>query len=403
MGVIIKRYLSNRIIVLSIIVLFVVLAGLQAMLLKPMTVKGEDKVERLYKRYNNYVIFKESFHHLKNGKDLYVLHQDEHFDLYKYSPTFSVFFGFFAIFPDWFGLSLWNLLNALVFSLAIYYLPKIPNDQKGLILIVCLIELMTSMQNQQSNALIAGLLILSFGLLERDKSFWAILCIMLTIYIKLFGALGFVLLIFYPNKWKSILYGIFWFIALYLLPFIYISVQQYTALCLSWRDMLAHDHSASLGLSVMGWLHSWFNFRINKALVVAFGLLCFSLPFYKFSEYKNYRFKLLSLASILLWIVIFNHKAESPTFIIALAGAAIWYVSGERNKINTTLFVLAFIFTSLSPTDVFPRAIRVNYVVPYVLKAVPCILIWFKMIYDLVAREVKPLEFELEDKPKIVI
>lgn len=48
-----------------------------------------------YNRYNNYTIFEKSFHHLKNNQDLYVLYPQEHFDLYKYTPTFSVFFWIF--------------------------------------------------------------------------------------------------------------------------------------------------------------------------------------------------------------------------------------------------------------------------------------------------------------------
>jgi hypothetical protein len=41
--------------------------------------------------------------------------------------------------------------------------------QKGLILIASAIELTTSMQNEQSNALIAGLLIFSFTLCEKEN------------------------------------------------------------------------------------------------------------------------------------------------------------------------------------------------------------------------------------------
>ena len=48
------------------------------------------------------------------------------------------------------------------------------------------------------------------------------------------------------------------------------------------------------------------------------------------------------------------------------------------------ILLLAFVFTILSPTDLFPKSVRVNFVVPYVLKAVPCILIWVKIIFDLV-------------------
>ncbi|MEP6804623.1 MAG: hypothetical protein ABI892_08875, partial [Flavobacterium sp.] len=51
---------------------------------------------------------------------------------------------------------------------------------------------------------------------------------------------------------------------------------------------------------------------------------------------------------------------------------------------------LAFVFTALSPTDVFPPFIRNEWMKPYVIKAVPCILIWAKITYDLLAVKLRP-------------
>ena len=81
-------------------------------------------------------------------------------------------------------------------------------------------------------------------------------------------------------------------------------------------------------------------------------------------------------------MVIFNHKAESPTFVIAMAGVAIWFVMSPKNWANYTLLVLAFVFTSLSPTDIFPKTIRDNIVNPYCLKGVACIAVWLKINID---------------------
>jgi len=85
----------------------------------------------------------------------------------------------------------------------------------------------------------------------------------------------------------------------------------------------------------------------------------------------------------LIWIVIFNHKAESPTYIIALSGVAIWYFSKEKNVVNLALLFLAFFLTSLAVTDIFPKVLREKIIIPYMVKAVPCIIIWLKITYDL--------------------
>ena len=54
-----------------------------------------------------------------------------------------------------------------------------------------------------------------------------------------------------------------------------------------------------------------------------------------------------------------------------------------KNKLNLSLIILAFILTSLSPTDLFPKPIRLNYVIPYSLKALPAVLIWIMIGYEL--------------------
>jgi len=377
---ILVRAISNYKIILAIVLLFAIAASFQSYFQQARTF-GESTIK--YTNYNNYVIFEQSFFHLTENKDLYQLYPEEHWDLFKYSPSFSLFFGFFAIFPDLIGLNLWNILNAITLMLAIYYLPKVDLKQKGLIVLIFLIELMTSMQNEQSNALIAGLIILAFGLLERQNYAMASFCLVFSVFIKLFGIVGFALFLFYPHKWKLILYTAAGSIILFALPLLVVDFQQLTLLYSSWGNMLKADHSGSYGFSVMGWLQSWFGFAANKLSVVAAGVILFLLPLMRFNLYKNYLFRILTLSSVLLWIVIFNHKAESPTFIIAMAGVSIWFIIGDKNLLNNILFISAIVFTSLSPTDIFPRLLREEYVIPYSLKVFPCIMIWLAILYKM--------------------
>lgn len=340
-----------------------------------------------YNTYNNYTIFKQSFYHLIDEKDIYFPYPLEHWDIYKYSPTFALLFGMFAVLPDSMGLTLWNLLNALILVFAVYYLPRLTTLQKGLILLACVIESMTAIQNEQSNGLMAGLIILAFGLCERQKLFLAALCLVISVYIKIFGVVAFSLFLFYPGKIKMGFYTLLWMFVLFLLPLIVIDFYQLNFLYKSWGVMLSHDHFVSQGLSVMGWLETWFSIKANKIGLALIGAFLFLLPFVKINKYNEYGFRLLGLSSVLIWIVIFNHKAESPTFIIAMAGASIWYFMRKRNALDTLLFFSAIIFTTLSPTDVFPPGIRKSFIEPYVLKAVPCILIWIKIIFEMMRKE----------------
>lgn len=338
---------------------------------------------REYTHYNNYLVFKQSFFNLVTGKDLYILYPDIVWDYFKYSPTFALLMAPFAMLPDMIGLILWNLLNALVLFFAVKYLPGKEDKTKALILWFIALELLTSIQNSQSNGLLAGLLVFSFVFFERRNVLLASLFIVLSFYIKLFGIAAAVLFLLYPDKLKFIAYSVLWFILLGILPLLAVSPEQLIFLYRSWANLLASDQAVSYGLSVMGILQSWFHLMPPKYLVLGLGTILLLLPFLNLRSYGNFQFRNLLLASLLIWVIIFNHKAESPTYIIAMAGVAVWYFTQPKRVINLVLLLLALALTSLSPTDLFPRYLRDHLFSPYKLKALPVILVWVKIQSDL--------------------
>jgi len=278
------KVISNRKIIIGLFLLLSVFASFQAQLLSK---KSFEETGVKYSKYNNYIIFKQSFSHLIENKDLYQYYPKEHKDLYKYSPTFSVFFGIFTVVPDSVGLTVWNIINAFIFLVAVYYLPRLTLKQKGVILLICLLEFMTSIQNQQSNALLAGLIILTFGLLEKRNYWLATFCIVFSIYIKVFGIVGLALFLFYPEKWKLALYTLGWSLLLFVLPLLFINLDQLMFLYKSWGHLLDNDHTVSYGFSVMGWLHTWFGFDPGKQIILILGVLIFMVPLVRIKEYKN--------------------------------------------------------------------------------------------------------------------
>jgi len=364
-----------------------ILASVQAVLLGLKTFTPDGP---LYTHYNNYVIFTQSFFHLLADKDLYILYPTEHWDLYKYSPTFALFFGVFAYLPDLVGLSIWNALNAVVLFAGVMALPKLSDKQKSLVLVVLVLELMTSLQNAQSNAMMAGLMIWAFAALERRHYLAATFFIMATVYIKIFGLVAMAMFLFYPRKDKLALYSALWAIVLFVLPLVVVDWQQLVFLYQSWLHLLQDDHSASFGFSVMGWLYTWFGISADKLVVLGTGVLLFCLPLLRFNLYQNFNYRIFTLCSVLIWVIIFNHKAESATFVIAMSGIAIWFFAQDFRRENLVLLILAIVFTSLSPTDLFPKFIRKGVLEPYVVKVVPCILIWAKIIWDMLKLQPMP-------------
>lgn len=224
--------------------------------------------------YGNYQIFKNSFLHLINHKNLYQYFKNEHTDLYKYSPTFALLMFPMALLPDLLGLFVWNLLN--IFFVICGYL-EIPflNKTSNYGRVFILLEAITSLTNSQSNCIMAALILCAFLLLENKNTALASLLLVLTVYIKLFGIIAFVMFLFYPNKVKAILYSLLWAILLFLLPVLVIPFTELLQQYKDWSYLLANDYSVSNGFSVMGWLSTWFSFSFSKGLVVGVGFLIF--------------------------------------------------------------------------------------------------------------------------------
>ena len=391
-GARLKKYFLDLKIVLLIYFITISIASVHKYLLPATLERGV-----VYTKFNNFLIFKSSFYHLLQNKDLYVPHLADHYDLYKYSPTFAFLMFSFAWLPDLPGVLIWNLLNGLLLFFAIKALPQLQDKIKVFILWFILFELITSVQNFQSNGLMAALLTLGFVAVENKKEMWATLFLVISVYIKLFGLVGFVFFFFSENKKKFILFSVIWFILLGLLPLVVISPEFLLQLYKSWFRLLMTDRGVSYGLSILGVLKSWFHIVSFKIPITILGAVILLLPLFRFHFYGNYNYRLLFLSSLLIWVVIFNHKAESPTYIIAVCGVAIWYFTQKSTTINTILLIFIFVLTCLSSTEIYPHDFQRQFLRPLALKAVPCILVWFKIIYELTMNKFTPTFPERKD------
>jgi hypothetical protein len=369
-----KIILSRNFLLVAMILISVVIALQQYLL-------GPDK-------YNNYIIFRNSFQHLVAGMDLYGFTPDQH-DLYLYSPPFAVMMLPFAYLPDLAGLLLWTLINAFSLYFAIRLLPNLSQPKRVAFFFIIFLDMVTALQNMQTNSLIAGCLLLAFACFERQKVFLAALCITLCFYVKIFGLLGAGLFLFYPQKDKFILGMLFWTVVIFFIPLIFVPFHQFQFLYESWMHRTANmqnGHSNHL-LSVMDLIKAWFGTPVPLVPAQITGLIILALPLLRISQYKAFRFRELMTASLLVWCVIFNHLAESPSFVIALCGVALWFVNEKATPITIFLLALTLLLSSLSPTDLFPKYLREHYVIPYVLKGLPCVLVWIYMQYELLTKQ----------------
>ncbi|TAE72906.1 MAG: DUF2029 domain-containing protein [Bacteroidetes bacterium] len=334
---------------------------------------------------NFYVMYEYSFFHLIENKNLYPAYPKEYEDVFLYSPTFSVLMAFFAIFPTFFGIIFWNLFNTLILYYAIKYI-AIDDNKKVLIWWFGLHEALTALQRTQPNVMITGLIIFTFVFFERKQIFWATCMIVFGFYIKIYGILGAALFLLYRDKLRFSLYFGFWLVFFGLLPLIFISPNQLVYLYVEWYKALVLEAKVdtALDVSLLSFIQQNI-YQIEDKYLILSGIIIFCLPYLRYKMYSEFRFRFLYLANILLWVILFSPASESSTYVIAVYGVAIWYVSSNDSIDYYKIFLMIFVFilTSLSPSDLFPNFVRDQYIKPMVLKALPCILVWFYVMYDL--------------------
>lgn len=235
-------------------------------------------------RYNNYLIFENTFRNLLQEKSLYAPYPSYHDDANHYGPIFSVLIAPFALMHNWIGLLFWNLFNCFLLFKAIQTLP-LSEDKKvviGYIAIPCLIE---SMLNQQFNAGAAALMILSYTQINRDKGIWSALCIVLGTFIKLYGIVGLAFFFFTKKKPAFVLWLMMWSIVIFLLPMLFASPDFVAQSYIDWKNSLIGKNMINVSgegidISIMGFFRQLFDIpKVSNFLFLTVGTLLFMLPF----------------------------------------------------------------------------------------------------------------------------
>jgi len=121
------------------------------------------------------------------------------------------------------------------------------------------------------------------------------------------------------------------------------------------------------------------------------GLLAFGSTYLRFDKFRQEGFQLLMLASVLLFTVLFSTGSEQNTYLIAMVGVAVWFVIQPHpiKKWQWGMLAFVFIFTSMAPSDLFPRFLYKNYMQPYSLMAFPCLLVWIVIVYEMLFKQSK--------------
>lgn len=334
------------------------------------------------RRCNNFLIFRAAYEHLVRGADLYALHPAEHADLFKYSPTFALLFAPFARLPYAWALLGWNLLNVMLLYWAVRLV--MPRSERLAAIQLTGIGLVTTIDGTQSNGLVAALIVLAFAALERDRIARAAVAIVAGTLVKIFPLAAAAFVLPRRDRWRVVATCAAVGAAFVLLPLLVTPAATLVAQYQSWYAMGAAD-AVDRGASVMRILHRLAGYDGPNWPVQLVGTIVVLLPvIVRPSRWADASFRREFLASLLVYAVVFNHKSEQPSFIIALTGVAIWYAGSPRGGVWDVLTGATFTATvPVFMTVVAPGLVADSIDGPLLVAATCCTAVWLMMQAEL--------------------
>ena len=346
---------------------------------------------------NNYRIFRGVFWHTLQCTSLYAEYPLEYYDVNHYGPFFSLVIAPFALIPIPLGLVFWCIALSLTLYFAITR-STFSSWQQMFVLWFCSETLLTSLFMQQFNIAIAAIIIASYALIEKERDFWAAFLIVLGTFVKLYGIVGLAFFFFSRHKGKFVLSLLFWGVVLFVAPMIISSPDYVMSQYHEWFVCLVEKNGENLAseaqnISALGMVRRMLgNPEYSDLLILAPALVLFALPYLRLKQWRNEGFRMTLLASVLLFTVLFSTGSESSSYIIALSGVCVWYFAApwQRGKADIWLLVFVFLLSSMGSSDLYPRAIKREYIQAYSLKALPCLIVWLKLCWEMMVKSYQP-------------
>ena len=361
-------------------------------------------ITKSYNSDGNYRIFIGVWNHTIEQLPLFDHYPLEYDDMNHYGPFFALVIAPFAWMNRYAGMAFWMLFLSMFLYVSVRK-SDFTKYQQLFVFWFCSHELLNALFLQQYNIAITAGVLLTFTMIERKQDFWAAFFIMLGTMIKLHGIVGLAFFFFSKNKLTLVLSCLFWGVVMFVAPMAVSSpeyiIQQYYEWYIALVEKNADNINVLAGnmadlstnISLLGMVRRTTQIVTYSDLwLIIPGIIAFLIPYLRISQYKYVAFRQTLLASVLMFTVLFSTGSENSTYIIAFAGVALWYCCApwKRSKWDIALMVVVFIISSLSPGDLFPKAIYRGLIQPYALKALPVTIVWFKLCYEMYTRDYTP-------------
>jgi hypothetical protein len=278
------------------------------------------------------------------------------FPFFKYSPAFALAFLPFLLLPLLLRAALWSALNFGVALEGILAVVDRPRAQVVAALVAFAGIVLTS-DGDQSNLLIAGALLLGMRAFERGRDGRGALFVVGAAFIKVFPLAGAAFALFSPSRPRALAWITATGVALAAAPAVWIGPRALLGEYVAWRKMMLDDYETAHSFARVPWsfgqmLHDGLGVTVAPAIVHGVLLAATFAPLAFVARVRRDTALHRTFAcSLLVALVLFNHRAEYCTYAIAAVAVAVWLAASSRPRAYQLVVaaLVALAFAALGP------------------------------------------------------
>ena len=323
----------------------------------------------LTRTHATFPIFRQSFAHLSDGSDLYARYPfeqgTEERDRFKYNPSAALGFAPLSLLPFVAGLLAWTLLNTLGLYAAVRRL--FPERDATVALFIVFPALVAAVQSTSSNGLVAALIVGAFVALEAGQRWRAAYAIAAGTLMKLFPAAMLPFALIRRDRWRLLGVIALVFAMALAAPLLVTPPAELLAQYRSWfAILLADEGDLNFARSIMVVVREFTHTTGSNWIFQSVATMVLVTPLaLRPSAWTDSVFRRSFLASLLVYVVIFNHQSENASYVIAAVGLALWFLSAPATPARVVLLIACMAG----------------------LEAVPYFLVWLWMQFELLEGE----------------
>jgi hypothetical protein len=316
-------------------------------------------------QHATYRVFQRSFPHLVEGRDLYAPYPAEQGvedrDRFKYNPSASLMFAPLSAMPFFLGVLCWTLLNTLALYAAMRLL--IPDSRLGWGLMIVFPALIAAVQSTSSNGLIAALMIWAFIGIESGSRWKGGVALVAGTLMKLFPAALLALLVTSRERRRLAVATVSAGSLALVAPLIVTPLSTLAAQYQSWIAVLSSDEGdLTFARSIMVVIREMSGRGTVNWVFQLGATTILLLPLARSKDVcRTDAFRRAFFASLMVYVVIFNHQSENASYVIASVGLAVWFLSSAITAPRVALLVACMAG----------------------LEAAPYFLVWLSMQFEL--------------------